>query len=278
MQMPRGQYANNSNSKFGSEQANLEYAMLSSMLNSQPSPSDSNHSGQGNTSLNTYNDPSTSAYDLSNFSQSPSNLTNSSSTYFGGYGSQNYAQPMPSPHLGNLPASSPFLQPGSSVMALNSGSNQSATLTTAYNQSPNMQMNTALPALPTTQSPAVPSDSNLPTAKPPVISASGAMKAEDVYNSITKPYPYAQSYHDLIRHLKDRSVATRCQSSKPEQCCFDSFDKMDILRIVRALAKFRPSLIALQMPLTEEDEIFVEKCFQRTLIVRYNARFAYQLI
>lgn len=42
---------------------------------------------------------------------------------------------------------------------------------------------------------------------------------------------------------------------------------MDILRIVRALAKFRPSLIALQMPLTEEDEVFVEKCFQRTLIV-----------
>lgn len=42
---------------------------------------------------------------------------------------------------------------------------------------------------------------------------------------------------------------------------------MEILRIVRALAKFRPSLIALQMPLTEEDEVFVEKCFQRTLIV-----------
>jgi hypothetical protein len=45
------------------------------------------------------------------------------------------------------------------------------------------------------------------------------------------------------------------------------FEKNDILRIVRALAIFRPSLIALQMPLTEEDEIFVEKCFQRSLLV-----------
>ena len=37
---------------------------------------------------------------------------------------------------------------------------------------------------------------------------------------------------------------------------------------MRALALFRPSLIALQMPLTEEDEIFVEKCVQRSVIVR----------
>jgi hypothetical protein len=81
-------------------------------------------------------------------------------------------------------------------------------------------------------------------------SASGAMRAEDVYRHIDKPYPYAQQYHVLIKHLKER------------------FDKNDILRVVRALAVFRPSLIALQMPLTEEDEVFAEKCFQRTLIVR----------
>ena len=44
------------------------------------------------------------------------------------------------------------------------------------------------------------------------------------------------------------------------------FEKNDILRIVRALAIVRPSFIALQMPMTEEDEVFVEKCFQRSLI------------
>ena len=44
------------------------------------------------------------------------------------------------------------------------------------------------------------------------------------------------------------------------------FEKNDILRIVRALAIVRPSFIALQMPMTEEDDVFVEKCFQRSLI------------
>lgn len=45
-----------------------------------------------------------------------------------------------------------------------------------------------------------------------------------------------------------------------------SFEKADILRVVRALAAFRPSLIALQMPMSEEDEVFLERSFQRTLI------------
>ncbi|GAA5925306.1 hypothetical protein JCM1841_001928 [Sporobolomyces salmonicolor] len=76
----------------------------------------------------------------------------------------------------------------------------------------------------------------------------GLMTAEEAYRAVTKPYPYAQSYHYLVKHLKER------------------FDKNDILRIIRALATFRPSLIALQMPLTEEDETFVERTFQRTLV------------
>ncbi|GAA5823181.1 hypothetical protein JCM10212_003234, partial [Sporobolomyces blumeae] len=76
----------------------------------------------------------------------------------------------------------------------------------------------------------------------------GLMTAEEALRNVTKPYPYAQSYHFLVKHLKSR------------------FEKNDILRIIRALATFRPSLIALQMPLTEEDEIFVERTFQRTLV------------
>ena len=50
------------------------------------------------------------------------------------------------------------------------------------------------------------------------------------------------------------------------------FEKNDILRIVRALAIFRPSLIALQMPMTDEDEVFVERCFQRSLIASLFSR------
>lgn len=57
---------------------------------------------------------------------------------------------------------------------------------------------------------------------------------------------YAEPFHDFLLH---------------------SLEKADVLRIVRALAIFRPSLIALQMPLTEEDEVFVERCIQRTILV-----------
>ncbi|KAI0675281.1 hypothetical protein C8Q78DRAFT_1067079 [Trametes maxima] len=76
--------------------------------------------------------------------------------------------------------------------------------------------------------------------------ADGAVQS--VYKSVTKGYDYTEGYHFLMKHLSRR------------------FDKNDILRIVRALAIVRPSFIALQMPMTEEDDVFVEKCFQRSLI------------
>lgn len=66
--------------------------------------------------------------------------------------------------------------------------------------------------------------------------------------NVTAPYDYTEGYHFLMKHLPSR------------------FEKNDILRVVRALAIFRPSLIALQMPMTDEDEVFVEKCFQRSLL------------
>lgn len=44
----------------------------------------------------------------------------------------------------------------------------------------------------------------------------------------------------------------------------------DLMRISRALALFRPSFLALIMNLTEEDLVFMEKCFQRTLLVRQS--------
>ncbi|KAI0081329.1 hypothetical protein K474DRAFT_1588145 [Panus rudis PR-1116 ss-1] len=81
--------------------------------------------------------------------------------------------------------------------------------------------------------------------------STGVMQdASSVYKSVTKPYDYTEGYHFLMRHL----------------CSRYAISKNDILRIVRALAIFRPSLIALQMPMTEEDEVFVEKCFQRSLV------------
>ena len=54
-----------------------------------------------------------------------------------------------------------------------------------------------------------------------------------------------------------------------------SFDRKDILRIIRAIALFRPSMIALQAPLSFDDEVFIEKSLQRTLIVRGDAFLAF---
>ncbi|KIO25303.1 hypothetical protein M407DRAFT_92507 [Tulasnella calospora MUT 4182] len=73
-------------------------------------------------------------------------------------------------------------------------------------------------------------------------------RSAKVYSEVNQAFDYVDGYHYLMQYLQGR------------------FDKMDILRIVRALAIFRPSLIALQMDLSPEDEVFAEKCFQRSLI------------
>lgn len=73
-------------------------------------------------------------------------------------------------------------------------------------------------------------------------------RVNHIYASLTRPFPYTEGYHFLLKYVTD------------------NFEKADVLRIVRALGLFRPSLIALQMPLTEEDEIFVERSIQRTIL------------
>ncbi|TDL25900.1 hypothetical protein BD410DRAFT_895375 [Rickenella mellea] len=70
---------------------------------------------------------------------------------------------------------------------------------------------------------------------------------QNIYETVTKAYDYTEGYHFLMKFLPKR------------------FERNDLLRVVRALAIFRPSLIALQTPLSVEDEVFVEKCFQRSL-------------
>ncbi|CAG8503787.1 8378_t:CDS:10 [Ambispora leptoticha] len=71
---------------------------------------------------------------------------------------------------------------------------------------------------------------------------------QNVYANITKPFSYTEGFHYLVKWVRER------------------MDKEHIERIVRAIATFRPSFIALIMNLTEEDLIFMEKCFQRTLL------------
>ncbi|KAI9249349.1 hypothetical protein EDC94DRAFT_683397 [Helicostylum pulchrum] len=71
---------------------------------------------------------------------------------------------------------------------------------------------------------------------------------EMAYASATKPFSYADGYHYLINYVKSR------------------MGREDLMRISRALALFRPSVLASMMNLTEDDLIFTEKCLQRTLL------------
>ncbi|CAG8520161.1 6353_t:CDS:10, partial [Ambispora gerdemannii] len=77
---------------------------------------------------------------------------------------------------------------------------------------------------------------------------SGIYTPQNVYANVTKPFSYTEGFHYLVKWVRER------------------MSKGHIEKIVRALATFRPSFIALIMNLTEEDLIVMEKCFQRTLL------------
>ncbi|KAK0534794.1 Transcriptional regulator of nonfermentable carbon utilization [Tilletia horrida] len=66
-----------------------------------------------------------------------------------------------------------------------------------------------------------------------------------VHTERMEPFHYTDGYHFLINYVTA------------------NYERDEALRVVRALAIIRPSLIALQMPLSEEDEIFVERSIQR---------------
>ncbi|KAJ1558168.1 Transcriptional regulator of nonfermentable carbon utilization, partial [Cladochytrium tenue] len=70
----------------------------------------------------------------------------------------------------------------------------------------------------------------------------------DVYARVTEPYDYVSGYHFVVKYVKER------------------FNKKDTIRILRALLQFRPSFMAQIVSLSYEDLIFMEKCFQRTLL------------
>ncbi|KAI0462067.1 Transcriptional regulator of nonfermentable carbon utilization [Komagataella kurtzmanii] len=70
----------------------------------------------------------------------------------------------------------------------------------------------------------------------------------EIYSKIKRPYSYPQYYHSLILYLRKR------------------FDKESLVAMSKAMAEYRPSFIAGTMNLKEDDLIFTEQCFQRTLL------------
>ncbi|KAJ2733938.1 Transcriptional regulator of nonfermentable carbon utilization [Coemansia sp. BCRC 34962] len=70
----------------------------------------------------------------------------------------------------------------------------------------------------------------------------------EVYSSVMEPHKYYNGFHFFFRHISGR------------------MDKKDIMRVSRAIAHFRPSLVAQLRNLTHEDLVFMEKSFQRALM------------
>ncbi|KAJ2581282.1 Transcriptional regulator of nonfermentable carbon utilization, partial [Coemansia sp. RSA 1797] len=70
----------------------------------------------------------------------------------------------------------------------------------------------------------------------------------DVYSSVSEPYAYHTGFHFFFKYISTR------------------LGKRDVLRVSRAIAHFRPSLVALLRNLTREDLVFMEKSLRRALL------------
>ena len=121
-------------------------------------------------------------------------------------------------------------------------------------------MNSITTNLDDTPGPPVLSTVTVPKSKPPLIttprmrrqSLSMGMKRRlrnpsSIYESVKEPYSYTSGFHSLTAFIQRR------------------FSAQKTLRIAKALASIRPSFIATTRTLNQDDLIFMEKCFQRTL-------------
>lgn len=70
----------------------------------------------------------------------------------------------------------------------------------------------------------------------------------DIYANVRQPYSYTPAYHQLTVYIRTR------------------FNREQQLRIAKCMASYRPSFIACTNTLEKDDLIFMEQCFQRTLL------------
>lgn len=75
---------------------------------------------------------------------------------------------------------------------------------------------------------------------------------EEIYAKVIKPFSYTMGYHSLIAYLRKR------------------FPKKLLVKMAESMAAYRPSFIACTNSLKEGDLIFMEQCFQRTLLTYDN--------
>lgn len=78
------------------------------------------------------------------------------------------------------------------------------------------------------------------------------LEPESIYATVKKPFSYTPGFHKLIAYLRSR------------------FPKEMLVKMAESMASYRPSFIACTNSLREADLIFMEQCFQRTLLTYDN--------
>lgn len=75
---------------------------------------------------------------------------------------------------------------------------------------------------------------------------------EEIYAKITRPFSYTPGFHQLIAYLRRR------------------FPREMLVKMAKSMSVYRPSFIACTNSLHETDLVFMEQCFQRTLLTYDN--------
>ncbi|KAI8342282.1 hypothetical protein BC941DRAFT_465952 [Chlamydoabsidia padenii] len=268
---------------FGSSATNLEYSMLSNMLNTTPyqqtySPnSQSPHHqqfGKASDLVNMWsNSPSVDPIPTTNnfITGSPTNtlhsISSSNSTIMTPHNNypngiaQSSTIPLPIDSTTQLPLSHPPPPPSSSSSSSSTSHQNQITSTTSTNHSPLHSITSS--AIGTSQISSPGATSMSPYGEGAVVTkvtnpttpGGTAVKRRNqlvtpqmAYSSVTQPFSYAEGYHYLVKYARQNMT------------------QEDLMRISRALALFRPSVLASMMNLTTDDLIFTEKCLQRTLL------------
>ncbi|KAF9310519.1 Transcriptional regulator of nonfermentable carbon utilization [Linnemannia elongata] len=228
----------NSDYGFGSEAVNLEYSIISTMLSSPTAE------------LNSMSDLSmVENWQRQGSLEAMANLANSNQLQKA-LAAQGAAAAAAAASVGPGPGSGAS---GSNGGLTNAGATNHANGASANNNSHNNTANNATMGL---LGPGAPTANNAtaPTGfHPPGVARVSKRKfpsntPENVYANTKQPFNYTDGFHYLLRYVRER------------------MDKEEMMRICRAMAMFRPSFIALIMNLTPEDLIFMEKCFQRTIL------------
>ncbi|KAI9308308.1 hypothetical protein BJ944DRAFT_175026 [Cunninghamella echinulata] len=243
---------NNYNYGFGSTATNLEYSILSSMLGSpinQLLDSSSATTPTTPTSLSNLWQAAAAAANLT--SSSTNNNSNNNSNNSTPTSSFNNPLDTTTHHIGPFSTSTPSATTTGLDTVLYSpdqnsiGSPYSGNTPTSQTTANSVRMS----SLSSYGEGAVVAKVVSPnTALAQVKRRNQLVTPEMVYSRATKPYSYADGYHYLINYVRQK------------------MSREDLMRISRALALFRPSVLASMLNLNEVDLIYTEKCLQRTLL------------